>query len=142
MDRKSFNKVLLVSNRIDELSRVQVFIEELGGEWEMPPSLVMSINLVLEEALTNTILYGYDDDNKHTIEVTFSLKGDNLIISIVDDGHAYDPTLKEDPDITLPAEERNVGGLGVFLIKRIMDKVEYRKIEKNNCLILTKNIRS
>lgn len=141
MDGKSFDKVLLVSNRIDELSHVQVFIDELFGEWEMPVSLTMSINLVLEEALTNTILYGYDDDNMHTIEVTFSLQGDNLIISLVDDGHAYDPTLKEDPDITLPAEERNVGGLGIFLIKQIMDKVEYRKIGKNNCLILTKNIR-
>ncbi len=142
MDRKSFDKVLLVSNRIDELSRVQVFIEELGGEWQMPASIIMSLNLVLEEALTNTILYGYDDDNKHTIEVTFSLKGDNLIISLVDDGHPYDPTLKEDPDITLPPEERNIGGLGIFLIKQIMDTVEYRKTGNNNCLILAKNIRS
>lgn len=142
MDKKSKEKFLRVSNQIDELTRVQVFLEELGDEWEMPVALVMSINLVMEEALTNTILYGYDDDNAHTIEVTFALNGDHLMITLVDDGHAYDPTLKKDPDITAAAEDRNIGGLGIFLIKKIMDKVEYTRIGNENYLILTKNIKS
>jgi anti-sigma regulatory factor (Ser/Thr protein kinase) len=104
--------------------------------------LVFSLNLVLEEALTNTILYGYDDENRHEIEVIFSKDGDILSVTIADDGHEYDPTLKEDPDITLAAEDRPIGGLGIFLIKKIMDTVEYRRKENKNYLILTKNIQS
>lgn len=136
------DKVLQVSNQMDELTRVAGFLEELGEEWELPMSLVFSLNLVLEEALTNTILYGYDDENEHAIELHFNLAGDELSLSIVDDGHEYDPTLKADPDITLPAEEREIGGLGIFLIKKMMDTVEYQRKENRNYLNLTKNIKS
>jgi serine/threonine-protein kinase RsbW len=58
----------------------------------------------------------------------------------MDDGREYDPTLKADPDITLPVEERPIGGLGIFLIKKIMDQVEYLRKDNRNFLMLTKNI--
>jgi serine/threonine-protein kinase RsbW len=134
-------KKLLIDNQIDELSRVATWLEELGEEWEFPMSLVLSLNLVLEEALTNTILYGYEDKLRHSIEILFSKFGDLLKVSIVDDGLAYDPTTKPDPDITLSVEDRPIGGLGVFLIKKIMDTVEYQRIENKNHLTLTKNIK-
>ena len=142
MDHSIIGKVLLVSNQIDELSRVAVFVEELGEEWGLSMPLIFSLNLVLEEALTNTISYGYDDEIQHTIEIHFTKSGDQLSITIIDDGHEYDPTLKADPDITLPAEDRQVGGLGIFLIKKTMDTVEYHRKENRNYLILTKNIKS
>lgn len=142
MDKISADKILQVKNQIDELTRVAVFIEELGDEWELPIPLVFSLNLVLEEALTNTILYGFDDENQHTIDVLFNKTGDVLHISIVDDGHEYDPTLKDDPDITLAAADRPIGGLGIFLIKKIMDTIEYQRKENKNYLILTKTIES
>ena len=141
MDKESIDKSLLVDNQIDELIRVAVLLEELGEEWGLPVQLVISLNLVLEEALTNIILYGFDDGSRHSIEVNFKKTGDELSISVVDDGHAYDPTLKADPDITLSVEDRPVGGLGIFLIKKIMDKVEYQRKENRNYLILTKNIK-
>jgi anti-sigma regulatory factor (Ser/Thr protein kinase) len=96
----------------------------------------------MEEALTNIILYGFDDKNIHAIEICFKKTGDELTISIIDDGHEYDPTLKADPDITLSVEDRPVGGLGILLIKKIMNKVEYHRKENKNYLILTKNIKS
>ena len=125
---------------MSELERVASFLDELGEEWGLSVSSVLSLNLVLEEALTNIILYSFDDNNQHIIETNFKIKGNELIISLVDDGQPYDPTLKADPDITLSAEERPVGGLGIFLIKKIMDKVEYQRKTNKNFLILTKNI--
>lgn len=140
MDGVTKNKVLLISNNIQELSRVACFVEELGEEWALGNSLVFSLNLVLEEALSNTILYGFDDSADHTIEIFFSKDESSVSIIVQDDGIEYDPTLREDPDITLSAEERPVGGLGVFLIKKIMDSVHYERLNNKNNLILIKNI--
>jgi serine/threonine-protein kinase RsbW len=142
MDKKSGVKILLVDNKVNELTRVALYLEELGEEWGLPAPLIMSLNLVLEEALSNIILYGFDVGSEHTIEITFRKTGSELNFSIVDDGYEYDPTLRDDPDITLPVEERPIGGLGIFLIKKIMDKVEYQRKEDKNYLILTKNIES
>jgi serine/threonine-protein kinase RsbW len=142
MATESTDKLLFVENQIDELTRVAAFIEELGEEWGFPLQLVISLNLVLEEALTNIILYGFEDESKHSIEVNFRKSADDLTITIIDDGKEYDPTLKEDPDIMLPVEERPVGGLGIFLIKKIMNSVEYRRIENKNYLILIKSLKS
>jgi len=136
------DKVLLVNNKIEELTKVAQFMEDLGEEWGLPVPLVFSLNLVLEEALTNTISYGFDDDGNHTIEIHFSKTGSLLSIIITDDGHEYDPTQKKDPDISLAAEERPIGGLGIFLIKKIMDTVRYKRTDNRNNLILTKNIES
>ena len=134
-------KTLLVDNQIGELSKVVDFLDELGEEWELPIPLVFSLNLVMEEALTNIILYGFEDSNLHTIEINFSKsEADELSITLIDDGQPYDPTLKADPDLTLSVEDRPIGGLGIFLIKKIMDKVEYQYINNKNYLILTKNI--
>lgn len=135
-------KILSVINRIDELTRVESFLGELGDEWDLPMPLVYSINLALEEGLANIVSYGFDDDTDHVIEIVFVKNDDELTITLIDDGHEYDPTLKEDPDITLPAEERPIGGLGIFLIKRIMDKVEYQRKDNRNYLILTKKSES
>jgi serine/threonine-protein kinase RsbW len=142
MEKESTGRILRVNNQMDELARVVLFLEDLGEEWGLSMALTLSLNLVLEEALTNIILYGYDDDEMHTIDIHFTKTGDKLSISIIDDGHEWDPTLREDPDITLTAEERQIGGLGIFLIKKIMDTVKYQRKENKNHLNLTKNIES
>lgn len=142
MNNKSIVKVLRIDNQIDELVKVEFFLNELAGDWGLSEPLVFSLNLVLEEALTNINEYAYDDDRKHTIEIYFNKTGDVLSILIIDDGHEYDPTLVPDPDITLSAEDRSIGGLGIFLIRKIMDKVEYQRKENKNYLTLTKNTES
>ena len=138
MNEEKKNRVLTVENRIEELTVIEGFLGDLGEEWELDASLVLSLNLVLEEAFTNIVNYGYDDIENHIIEIIFSLDADILSIEIRDDGHEWDPTLKTDPDITLSAEERPVGGLGILLIKKIMDTVEYRRLDCKNHLVLTK----
>jgi serine/threonine-protein kinase RsbW len=133
-------KILRIENHIEELARLEGFLVKLGGEWGLEPSMVLSLNLVLEEALSNVIFYGFEDESKHVIEIGFAKTGNELLISIIDDGREYDPTVKPDPDISTPVEERQIGGLGIFLIKKIMDTVEYQRKEDKNHLILTKSL--
>lgn len=135
------DKTLIIDNQLDEMNRVVAFLEELGEEWGLAIALVFSLNLVLEEALTNIILYGFDNDEKHAIEINFKKVEHELLLTIIDDGSAYDPTLKADPDITLSVPERPIGGLGIFLIKKIMDSVEYQRKDGRNILMLKKNTR-
>lgn len=139
---ESTDKTLTIDNQINELTRVAVFLEELGEEWGLPVSQVYAVNLAMEEALTNIILYGYDDESSHIIKINIHKTGFELSIIIIDDGHEYDPTLNEAPDISLSIGERPVGGLGIFLIKKMMDCVEYQRKENKNYLMLTKNITS
>jgi serine/threonine-protein kinase RsbW len=140
MINNSIVKVLRIDNQIDELVKVEFFLNELAEDWSLSESLVFSLNLALEETLTNIIDYGFDDDGKHTIEIYFKKSDNELSISIIDDGYEFDPTLVADPDITVSAEDRSIGGLGIFLIRKIMDKVEYQRKENRNYLTLTKNI--
>lgn len=140
MDKEYNDKVILVNNRVDELTRVAGFLEELGEEWNLPIPIVFNLNLVVEEALSNIILYGFNDNNDHTIEILFNRDNSLISITITDDGIEYDPTQNGDPNISLSASERPVGGLGIFLIKRIMNSVHYKRIDNLNSLTLTKNI--
>ncbi|MDO9680744.1 MAG: ATP-binding protein [Bacteroidales bacterium] len=140
MDNHNNQKSLLVNNKIDELTRVALFLDELGTSWGLHDSLVANLNLVIEEALTNIILYGYNDSDNHIIEILLTRGDGQISITIKDDGLEFDPTKMRDPDTTLSVEERPVGGLGIFLIKQIMDKVQYMREGKINYLILTKNI--
>lgn len=139
MDGTLKNKTLVIRNDIDELNRLVVFLEELEEEWELPMGLIPSINLALEEALTNVIFYAYEKNTENEITVDFSREGKKLTIVITDTGKPYDPLQKEDPDVSLSAEDRPIGGLGIFLIKQIMDEVSYQRIENKNQLIMIKS---
>jgi len=123
-----------------ELERIQLVIEELADEWEISFALSNTINLALEEAFTNLVKYAYKDEDPHSIEIQFERKTDRVVITLIDDSPPYDPTGKEDPDISLSAEERPIGGLGIFLIKKLMDEVEYKQVGSLNHFIMTKHI--
>lgn len=138
METNKTHKQLIISNDIAELGRVVAFLDVIEEEWVLPSSLIMPLNLVLEEALTNVIFYAYEKESKNEIVIDFEKRGNELEIKIIDSGKPFDPTLKPDPDITLPATERPIGGLGILLIKKIMDKVTYQRNESFNILLMTK----
>ena len=138
MDNNQKYKSLQLINDISQLSEITEFVEKLVDEWELSPGLAMSLNLVLEEAFTNVVFYAYNDEKQHFIDLKFEKNGELLKIVLSDDGVEYDPTGKLDPDFDLPLEKRNIGGLGIFLIKKIMDTVEYQRRENKNFLVMTK----
>jgi len=140
MEGNPKNKTLVIRNNIDELKKLVVFLETLEDEWNLPPGLVPSINLALEEALTNVIFYAYEKGTENEITVDFRLNEGLITIVITDTGKPYDPTAKEDPDINLSAEDRPIGGLGIFLIKQIMNEVSYRRVDGKNELTMMKKI--
>lgn len=140
MDKKKTTKKLQLVNQVSKLQEIADFLEVLGDVWQLQPGLVMSLNLVLEEAFTNVVFYAWNDNQEHLIDLEFEKNDDVLTITLSDEGREYDPTSKEEPDIDLPVEERSVGGLGIYLIRKIMDSVEYQRKGERNFLIMTKNI--
>ncbi|MGV8095968.1 MAG: ATP-binding protein [Mangrovibacterium sp.] len=138
MEETQKNKTLAIRNDLNELNRLVVFLESLEEEWDLPPALIPSVNLALEEALSNVIFYAFEKGSEQEINIDFKLKGTELTIVISDEGKPYDPTQKEDPDINLPIEDRPIGGLGIFLIRQIMDEVAYNRIDQKNQLTLIK----
>lgn len=129
-----------IKNNVDELPTLAQQLESLGEKWHLSMALVTNLNLVLEEAISNIIFYAHEDKKEHQIDIDFVLEKKQLKITITDDGKPFDPTSKEDPDITLSAEEREIGGLGIFLMGKIMDSLQYKRENEKNILILKKEI--
>jgi len=131
---------IIITNKVDELPVLAGKIEELAEKWGLSMALTMNLNLVLEEAVSNVIFYAFKDNEIHEISISISFEENILTIEISDEGIPFDPTLRQKPDLSLPAEERPIGGLGIFLISKIMDSVNYKRYNNQNVLTLIKNI--
>lgn len=138
MERKKTHRQLIIGNDLAKLNQVVSFLDKLKEEWMLPQNLIMPLNLVLEEAITNIIFYAYEKGSQNQITIDFEKRDNEIGIKIIDNGKPFDPTKKSDPDITLPVEERPIGGLGILLIKKIMDRVIYQRQENHNILLMTK----
>jgi serine/threonine-protein kinase RsbW len=128
----------ILPGEITALPQITHFLDGLASDWGFPERLVLSLNLVLEEAFTNIVNYGLEGTEGQAVILDFEKHPERLIIHITDEGKAFDPTLREEPDIALPAEERPIGGLGIFLIRKMMDQVSYERKEGKNILRLEK----
>ena len=131
---------LALKNNIEEINRLHTFIEEVGEMVALPMKTVMNLNLVLEEAVTNVILYAYPKEEHEYIHLTAKEQEGKLIFILTDSGKAFDPTQAPDADITLSADDRQIGGLGIFLIRKIMNEVKYERIDGKNVLTLEKEL--
>ena len=134
------DKHLILHNDIQQIPQLAEFVETIAREKSLEQSLAMSLNLALEEAVTNVILYAYPEGSDGLVEIEAILKEKRLDFIISDSGVAFDPTQKPDTDITLGVQERRIGGLGILMVKTIMDKVEYRRENGKNILSMTKHI--
>lgn len=134
-------KSIEIINQIDEIERVSAFIEELGEELNLSLSLVMKINLAIEEAITNIIQYAYPKGSANTINLSTEYKDNELIFILTDRGEAFDPTQVSEVDTSLTAEERSIGGLGIFLVRKIMGEVTYQRIDDENRLEMRKKLK-
>lgn len=137
---KEIIEELTLTNKIEEIGKLEPFIEQIGERLSLALDLVFNLNLVLEEAVSNVINYAYPQQEGKEINIQASLMKDNLIFVITDSGVAFDPTLVPEADITLSAEERPIGGLGIFIIKQIMNEVNYQRIDGKNVFTLKKFI--
>jgi anti-sigma regulatory factor (Ser/Thr protein kinase) len=127
-------------NQRSEIRRVGELAERFGADNQMSEEDIMSVNLVLDELVSNIIENAYEDAAEHQIEVTLALDGDALTLRVEDDGREFDPLLKPPPDLDLPLEERPVGGLGIHIVRTVMDDVQYERRDGRNILTMHKTI--
>ena len=125
----------------ENLPVVQDFIDRHMEEVGCPPKAKIQIGVAVEEIFVNIASYAYaPDKGRATVRVEVCRDPITVTITFVDHGVPYDPLAKEDPDVTLPAQERDVGGLGIFMVKKSMDEIHYEYKDGRNILTIVKNI--
>lgn len=127
---------LRIKNSLSELDKVHTEVADLMKQWELPQKTAFNIDLCLEELLTNTVSYGYSDNNEHFIDITFSEKGKGYTVLLIDDAEEFNPLDKEDPDTDLPLDERTPGGLGIFFVKQLTESFTYSRENGKNIINL------
>ncbi|MHC1789705.1 ATP-binding protein [Solidesulfovibrio sp.] len=131
---------LRLTNRLLELDRLADAVEAFGEAHGLAAKLRYQIRLVLDELLTNTINYGYADNDEHHITVGMARDGSRLRFVIEDSARPFDPLTARIPDIHAAIDARPIGGLGIHLVRAIMDRVAYERTGGVNRLILEKDI--
>ena len=134
-------KELKLKNQVGELERVNRFIEEIGNELGLSMELRMNMNLVMEEMVSNVIFYAYPKGVEAEIELVAECDGKELSFVLSDSGKEFDPTLKEDLNLDINPSEREIGGMGIYIVKNIMNKVSYKRLEGKNLLTMKKEIK-
>ncbi|UWZ83422.1 ATP-binding protein [Occallatibacter riparius] len=108
--------------------------------YDPSPKAMYLVPLAIEELVTNCIHYGYEDKGEHTIVITLSVADQTLTMTLEDDGHEFDPLAQGTPDLTGPAEDRPIGGLGIHLLRSLADGMAYERRNGTNRLTLTKRL--
>ena len=133
------NLTLNMEARLDEIDRIHAAVEILAAAEGWEPDLVFQIKLVVEEIGTNIVKYGYDDEGDSDIRITLTSDSDALTMEIVDDGKPFDPFAEAPPpDLDSPIPDRPIGGLGVYLVQKLMDESQYRRENGKNKVTLIK----
>jgi serine/threonine-protein kinase RsbW len=121
--------------------RVADGLDAFSGEHRLPLETIQAAQVALDEILSNTVRSGYEPGTPPgEIEVRFGIRDGLLEILISDDARPFNPLEREDPDVSAPLEEKPIGGLGIYLVKRLMDVVEYERAGGRNRLRLGKRI--
>jgi sigma-B regulation protein RsbU (phosphoserine phosphatase) len=132
---------LTLSCDIDRVPELNDFIESIGQKLEMDPMMIGQVQLAVEEAVVNVMNYAYPEGRKGFVTVKAMSDGHELRLVVIDSGMAFDPTSKEKADVSLSVEDRPIGGLGIFLVRELMDSINYERADGRNLLMMIKNIR-
>ena len=136
----TYQRSLTLTNDIKRVPRLNTFIDEVCEANGFDMATIMQINLAIEEAVVNIMNYAYPKGTKGDITIEAKANDTQLSFIISDTGKPFDPTAKAEVDITLSAEDRAIGGLGIHLIRQIMDNINYERIDGHNILTLIKKL--
>ena len=136
MDSKS----IVLPNDTQEVPQLAAFVDEVCETQGFDPTVTMQMNLAIEEAVVNVMEYAYPPGTQGNVNIEVHSDDKQLTFTITDNGIPFDPTGKADADTTLSAEERPIGGLGILMVRRIMDTVTYERVDGQNVLTLTKTL--
>jgi serine/threonine-protein kinase RsbW len=130
----------VVSNALSEVPRVAEQVGVFCRDRNIPVPIAYKFGLALDETLTNIISYAFSDGKRHAIEIRLEYRDGYLTAVVSDDGTPFDPLSQPAPDIHAPVEQRKIGGLGIHLLRKLMDKADYQRRDGRN--ILTFRIRT
>ena len=128
-------------NNVQEVPQLATFIDTIADENGIDLSTSMNLNLAMEEAVVNVMKYAYPDESGRSIDID-AIIDDNEVTFIIDDsGIPFDPTSIAEPDTNLSADERPIGGLGIHLVRQLMDSILYERRDNHNILTIKKKIK-
>ena len=135
-----YQRQLTLPNDVQEVPQLNVFVDEVCEQADFDMSTTLKLNLAIEEAVVNVMNYAYPAGEKGDVDIEAMINDEYLVFVISDSGTPFDPTAKAEVDTTLSAEERGIGGLGIHLIRQIMDTINYERVEGKNVLTLRKKL--
>ncbi|NNG06236.1 MAG: ATP-binding protein [Desulfobacteraceae bacterium] len=130
-----------MKNKNSEIRILANGVLDFGRENDLHQNVLDDIRLAFEEMFSNIVSYGFDDDREHEIVMDMELSADLLTMKIRDDGRPFNPTEYVNPDLEKPLDEREVGGLGIHLVRHVIDEWEYKSEQGKNILTMKKWIR-
>lgn len=129
---------ITLTNDIQQVPQLAEFVDMVCEEVGMDMAVAIQMNLAMEEAVVNVMSYAYPADTVGDVTIEAVTIADQLQFTITDSGIPFDPTAKAEVDTTLSAEERPIGGLGIHLVRQLMDSINYERIDGKNVLTLRK----
>ena len=134
-------KEMTIPATVENIEKVTAFVDGQLGQIDCPPKAQMQIDIAIDELFGNIAQYAYNPDTgPATVRVEVTQSPISVVITFIDHGIPYDPLKTAEPDITLSAEERTIGGLGVFMVKKTMDEITYEYKNGQNILRIRKDI--
>ena len=134
-------RTFIVRNRLEDLETLAVAFRAFCREGGLTEEEFSDVRLALEEAVSNTIRHGYVDAKSHEIRIRAALKAGTLSLQVEDDARPFNPLEAPLPDVSVPIEEKTPGGLGLLLLRSVMDRLEYRRKGSKNHLRLVRSLR-
>jgi anti-sigma regulatory factor (Ser/Thr protein kinase) len=130
---------IVIKNHLPEIAAVNEKFEAFAEEFDVPRPIAMKFDVIFDEVLNNIISYAYHDDGDHDIEVKMELAGERLIVTVTDDGVPFNPLSVATPRTDLALEDRKVGGMGIHLVRNLVDGVSYqRRIDRNVLTLMSR----
>ncbi|MBQ5851955.1 MAG: ATP-binding protein [Lachnospiraceae bacterium] len=134
-------KELTIDATIKNIEQVTAFVDEQLRVLDCPMKTQVQIDIAIDELFGNIARYAYNPEvGSATVRVEVCEDPVSVVITFIDNGMPYNPLAKEDPDVTLSLEERGIGGLGIYMVKKTMDDIVYEYKDGKNILKIKKNI--
>jgi serine/threonine-protein kinase RsbW len=133
-------ETLVIHNYLSELDRVDVTVERFGKRTGLPVEILSRIRIACDEVVSNIIAYAFPHDGEHDIEISLAMVGRRLVVRVSDDGTPFDPLTVAPPDLKAPLAERQVGGVGIHVVRNLFDEVTYERRSDRNVLTLASKL--
>jgi serine/threonine-protein kinase RsbW len=139
---KNSQMSITLKNELSEIERMSQLLAGFGECWHLPNKPLLDLNLALEEVVANVISHAYEDRQEHQIAITVRLEDMDITVEVEDDGRPFNPLEFPEPDLTRPLEEKSLGGLGIHLIRNLTDRLDYKREEAKNLLLMKKTMKA